>query len=97
MRSFCVPCLPLLSYRATWARVDVKRDVNTLSCGADKVSKETFRLVRGGADSHSMKLGRLDSNQDYQGQNLACCQLHYGPIPTTTKGTSRPVGPSRRR
>lgn len=26
-----------------------------------------------------MKLGRLDSNQDYQGQNLACCQLHYGP------------------
>ena len=25
------------------------------------------------------KLGRLDSNQDYQGQNLACCRLHYGP------------------
>lgn len=25
------------------------------------------------------ELGRLDSNQDYQGQNLACCQLHYGP------------------
>ncbi len=35
-----------------------------------------------------MELGRLDSNQDYQGQNLACCQLHYGPIPTTTNGTS---------
>jgi hypothetical protein len=35
------------------------------------------KLQVGGGE---MKLGRLDSNQDYQGQNLACCQLHYGPM-----------------
>ena len=40
-----------------------------------------------------MKLGRLDSNQDYQGQNLACCQLHYGPrtVHHRSKGSSDPV------
>jgi hypothetical protein len=63
MRSFCVPSLPLPSCRATSARVDVKRDVNTLSRGDDRVSGKEFRLVRPGADSHSQKLGRLDSNR----------------------------------
>ncbi len=50
------------------------------SRGASRHVADVKPQVGGG----EMKLGRLDSNQDYQGQNLACCQLHYGPIPKTT-------------
>lgn len=44
----------------------------------------------------SRKLGRLDSNQDYRGQNPTCCQLHHGPITTTVPGASKARPPSSR-
>lgn len=41
------------------------------------------------------ELGRLDSNQDYQGQNLACCQLHYGPRASPNVPGLRPASGAR--